>query len=548
MQPDCVAAINAFIEQFKPSGLVVCCRLLEYRWLPKRLKLNGAICLEPLTFEEVNKYLAAGGSKLVALREAVDTDPLLQELAQTPLMLSIMSLACQGTDGNELARQKGDSPEERRKQIFGLYVEQMFQRKQTASLGFPKEKIIGWLSWLARKMSEHSQSVFLVEGLQPNWLGTRTQRVAYGTIAALSLGSLFMLGCVPALGLGCVLPGGLTDIFQLICGPVCGLAISVGVVLGCWSDSPVRNGVMSGSICGLIAGLIGGLIYALCGGRLIVGNELANVPTHVLVFGLIWAPIFGLIAGAIGGLGNGPLNHITLVESISWKWNQFWKGTIPGLIVGLICGLIFVLILGVLIFLLILAISKLVSGMEMIFTWLIFALRFGLIVGLIGGVVSGLAGGITDRVMLDKASPNLGIKLSLKNSFAAFLVTWLIGLALALILTGWLIAVPFVKLDYTPSEELFYKLLAALTVGLSVGLNRGGSAVIKHYALRLTLWLNGYTPFKFVKFLDHCARLILLKKVGGGYIFIHRMLLEYFAELSPQSRRGEDGKTGSVGP
>jgi hypothetical protein len=34
------------------------------------------------------------------------------------------------------------------------------------------------------------------------------------------------------------------------------------------------------------------------------------------------------------------------------------------------------------------------------------------------------------------------------------------------------------------------------------------------------------------KFLDHCARLILLKKVGGGYIFIHRMLLEYFAEMT----------------
>ena len=70
--------------------------------------------------------------------------------------------------------------------------------------------------------------------------------------------------------------------------------------------------------------------------------------------------------------------------------------------------------------------------------------------------------------------------------------------------------------------------------GLIVGLNRGGSAVIKHYGLRLTLWLNCYAPFKLVKFLDHCARLILLKKVGGGYIFIHPMLLEYFAELTPQ--------------
>ena len=28
-------------------------------------------------------------------------------------------------------------------------------------------------------------------------------------------------------------------------------------------------------------------------------------------------------------------------------------------------------------------------------------------------------------------------------------------------------------------------------------------------------------------------QLILMKKVGGGYIFIHRMLLEYFAEMTP---------------
>lgn len=65
--------------------------------------------------------------------------------------------------------------------------------------------------------------------------------------------------------------------------------------------------------------------------------------------------------------------------------------------------------------------------------------------------------------------------------------------------------------------------------------NWRSAAVIKHYALRLFLWLRGYTPFNFVKFLDHCAKLILLKKVGGGYIFIHRMLLEYFADLPIQA-------------
>jgi hypothetical protein len=61
--------------------------------------------------------------------------------------------------------------------------------------------------------------------------------------------------------------------------------------------------------------------------------------------------------------------------------------------------------------------------------------------------------------------------------------------------------------------------------------------------LRLILWLKGYTPFKFIKFLDHCAKLILLRKVGGGYIFVHRMLLEYFAGLTPQGTRRSNDDT-----
>jgi hypothetical protein len=123
LQPDCVDMVNAFIEEFNPSGLVVCCRLNEYRWLPKRLKMNGAICIKSLSPDEVSRYFAAVGSKLTGLREAVDRDPVLKELTQTPLMLSVMSLAYQGADGNELTTQKQDSPEDRRKQIFRLYVE-----------------------------------------------------------------------------------------------------------------------------------------------------------------------------------------------------------------------------------------------------------------------------------------------------------------------------------------------------------------------------------------------------------------------------------------
>jgi hypothetical protein len=405
LQPDCVAAINDFIDGSEPSGIVVCCRLTEYQWLPKRLKLNGAICLESLSSEEVSKYLAAGGSKLAALRESLTTDPVLQELAQTPLMLSVMSLACQGADGNELDTRKGDAPEERRKQIFRLYIEQMFQRKGTTSFVFPKEKIIGWLSWLAGKMREHSQSVFLIEGLQPSWLDTRAERAAFGTVAALGFGLISGL----SYGLNSGLSHGLS--YGPSWGSIFGLTVFAGVGLGCWWESPVKNSVMSGLIIGLILWLTGGLIS-------------------------------------------------------------------------------------------------------------------GLTSGLIGGLTIGWVGGFTDSVKVDKASPNQGIKLSRRNSLTAFIITCLIYGLCYLPLSLWI------------SPQLSRN-ISALGFGLTLvtifALNRGGSAVIKHYTLRLILWLKGYTPFKFVQFLDHCAKLILLKKVGGGYIFIHRMLLDYFADLPTQT-------------
>jgi hypothetical protein len=104
----------------------VCSRRTEYIALPERLSFRGAVCLQPLTADQVDGYLKAAGNHLAFLRQAIRQDNALAELSRSPLMLSMMSLALQGAGGNELARQQGNS-EERRKQIFRLYVEQMFQ-------------------------------------------------------------------------------------------------------------------------------------------------------------------------------------------------------------------------------------------------------------------------------------------------------------------------------------------------------------------------------------------------------------------------------------
>ena len=41
----------------------------------------------------------------------------------------------------------------------------------------------------------------------------------------------------------------------------------------------------------------------------------------------------------------------------------------------------------------------------------------------------------------------------------------------------------------------------------------------------------------YARFLDHAADLIFLQKVGGGYRFIHRLLLEHFAEMPGEGKQ-----------
>ena len=469
-QADCVAAINEYITKTEPDGLVVCCRLMEYQWLPDHLKLNGAICIEPLNRQQIDQYFTSIGSEFESLRIAIQGDPILQELTQSPLMLNIMSITYQSAILENVA-EGANSLEARRTQIFASYVNKMFERKATLDHFFPKEKVIIWLSWLARKMTEQSQSVFFVENLQPLLLlDNRKQQLAYRAISSLIIGLVF--GLIVGLGLG----------LQL--GLLAWLMTFSAIGLCARSNSSLKNGIYCIAISCLIGGLFGWL------------------EMNSILFGFIYGVIIGLILWSII-VSVGTLDGIKTVEFLRWSWKSFvvnaFKGALPG---GLFSGLIgwFCSLLNILT-----ADTGIrcpnISQQE----WVIVG---GLIIGLICGVL----GGFTNLTREDKPLPNQGIILSRK-----------IGICVALI---FLLASGLIGLIQGVSVLSF-----GLMAGWIAGLYRGLGAVIKHYALRLVLWHTGKIPFMFIPFLDYCARLILLKKVGGGYIFIHRMLLEYFAKL-----------------
>jgi len=80
-------------------------------------------------------------------------------------------------------------------------------------------------------------------------------------------------------------------------------------------------------------------------------------------------------------------------------------------------------------------------------------------------------------------------------------------------------------------EGLFNGLFFGLLFGIIVGLMFGFGVAIKHYTLRLVLFLDGSMPLNYVRFLDYCGDRILLRRVGGGYMFIHRTMMEHIAGL-----------------
>lgn len=496
-QADCVEAINTYITQFEPPGLVVCCRLMEYQWLPERLKLNSAICIEPLNREQVDDYFAAIGTEFESLRSAIQQDKALQELTQSPLMLNIMGMTYQSAGADSFS-DAIESVETRRTQIFAAYVDKMFQRKESLGSVFPKDKVIAWLSWLAKKMTEQSQSVFLVENLQPSWLDNWKQRLAYRGIASLVFGLILWQIFLFIYGLSLEISGdgaiflGNDLIFGYFGWAIYILAIGLSFI----SSSSIINGIICWFTVWFIGGFIGVFENALFGDMFVAYGYFS-----------------GVCIGLISSVTIGTLNCIRTVETIKWSWKLFLK---KFLVLCLLFGSSSLALLVIFI-----SILSFIGEEHSILEFILYSLIMPIIM-LLSKI---FIGGFYDAIIENKTRPNQGIKFSLINSiYTGYYSGLYAGLVTGLVtgLTVWFITI---------IEAVEVGLTSWIVIGLIVGLNRGLGDVIKHYALRLVLWRSGKTPRQFIPFLDYCAKLILLKKVGGGYIFIHRMLLEYFAKL-----------------
>jgi hypothetical protein len=469
----CAETINAYRAEHGLVSLGVCSRIADYEELAVKLRLRDAIVVQPLTPHQIAGYLHQVGGPLAGLKAAIDRDTALRELAETPLMLTIMALTYRGIAVEHL--EATNAPEQQRKQLFDAYLNHMFARRGL-KVRYPRQDVIRWLTWLARGMQQQGQSVFLIERLQSDWLTKWSAQWQYVLVDR--LGWALVLG----LALGLVVALGFEPLYGLVFGLVLGLAVGLFGSSTNFSlrDQPrIRHIVTNVFISWLVVGLVVGPVFGLA-------NGLAN--------GLVNGLWFGLAGGLAGLLTGKPRVHpreIVVVEQLRWSWRKGWLSGLAGLVVGLLYGLVNGLVYG------------LVNG-----------LTVGLVLGVVVGLVFGLVGGLEYDVVTTHVTPNQGIWRSARSGMLSGLV---VGLTLGLAL--WLAFEPAYWLWFGP------------VVGLVVGLAFGGYAVLSHIALRLVLWGHGAMPLNLVPFLDHCVERIFLRKVGGGYIFVHRMLLEHFASL-----------------
>jgi eukaryotic-like serine/threonine-protein kinase len=501
----CVAVINTFRQEHGLVSLVVCSRVGDYEALSGRLRLSGAVLIQPLTAQQLDEYLAEIGEPAAGLHELLQHDPALREFAEAPLVLSTMLLAYQGQPVDTIAA--GGTIEQRRARLFDAYVDRMLARRGVVG-SYSPEKTGVWLAWLARRMAENSQTVFLVERLQPNWLPNRAARIGYNLLDR--LGGALIIGPLIAL-VAWLLEFASTAVLTYCLAGALMIGLFGGVGVSARAQ-PTRVKILYSPLLGWVLGLCAvGLSVGLAQGFEIgvIAGFVAGVPIA--------------LAAAIVGMPSLSPRHIIVVETLRWSWFGARRFALAAFMIGGIFGVI-----GAFFGLLLDVIPS---------TSALFYSAIATLISASGGASAGIVfGGMVGDRLDAQARPNQGIRRSARSALLAWLLFGLVvapsGGILSLVIRNGLLAS-----DANLPPEMFFwiggvlpsALLSLVLVGMIGALALGGYAVLSHIALRLVLWRCGAMPLDYVRFLDYAAERVFLRKVGGGYIFVHRLLLEHFA-------------------
>jgi len=164
----CVEAINGFRRDHGLLPIAICSRIGDYESLSPKLRLQNAILIQTLTKSQVHEYLQRAGEPMRGLQITLETDALLWELLETPLMLWVAMLAYRGAPGEFPVQQ---TVEQRRNRLFATFVDAMFKRR-SVQVRYSRKQTVRWLSLLASRLAGFNRTVFYLEDLHLGWYPT----------------------------------------------------------------------------------------------------------------------------------------------------------------------------------------------------------------------------------------------------------------------------------------------------------------------------------------------------------------------------------------
>lgn len=539
----CVAAIDQFRQQYGLIRLAVCCRAAQYQQLGARLTLAEAVEVQPLTPAQIDGALAAGPSRLADVRAAIAADPALQQLAATPLMLSFLEEAYERIS---LAELRALGPLERQRYLSAAYVQCQLEAhaRQHRPAHYRSGDLARWLGWLAARMQQQHEALFLLDHLAPPWLATARQQAAYAAAEKLAFGLIVgatsgviwsltgglnhatLATPLARLAVGVAPPGTLAGLRAFLATALgatalLGVAMALAVWLASWLAVERRRvAADSQHFCsavsiGCTVGAIDGVVAGLWNGQAVPGDGSLRLLANVGL-GLLVALAAGLGAGFVFWRAVRP-NQVLLVETFSWAWPGRWvkRGVVVCVLLGAIYGLT-------------------VGASEGVLAGLMYGMALGLANGLVAGLLCGFLIGVKRGQLADRMEPNQGIRLSAAAATRSGLLTWLaVGLTAVMAASiaevyffarGRPALVPWIVLWNSISWSIW-----ALSFGVGAALLNGGFACVQHALLRLILRAAGALPLRAIHMLDEAVACNLLLRAGGGYGFAHELIQQHFA-------------------
>ena len=487
-QEKCTVKLNEFARNY--PQMVVCCRVKEFETVNIKLRyLKGAVCLQPLADGQIEAYLHSIHRS--ELWSAMQTNPNLQALLKTtpegdPGLLRVplfVKLTADVYDPNEPIGSKKD--------LLEKYIERQLSFDQRER---DRHKAIEKRKWayktveaepklqetriILRRLAKHMQSYktveFLIEEMQPDIWGDL--RLCYLLIVTSILGLAFglLLGLINKLDMIWVwaFAGMIWWIKLLFCGLLGGIK-EIRLIETFQSFMSIKR----------------------------TRQKISEKFFHMQI--------------SIRWIATSVIILIFFLPLMAWGHINYPNAS------GVFIEMLLIFVLSIMVF---------YSTNNLILN-----LILAILVQMISAIIFIIIANLNDDVVKVRSYPNQGIVNSLKNMLWTTFFVYPFGVISVMVVSLIRLLEEGVEKNYVGTHLINLILPDSLKVGWFVALLfgffiGGGVTCVQHLCLRFILWKIGTIPWNFARFLNYCVERRLLLRVGGRYRFLHRELLDHFAQ------------------